>query len=72
MNRIIAKRPDIDNPTVPNGIRGYGSDAARSRAIAMLAKQGCNYFVTFCDVRSRFALSFGYAKWVSSGSICVQ
>jgi len=72
MVRIINKRPDPLKPEIPNGVRGYGSAADRRRAITMLAKQGCNYFVTYRDVRSRYALTFGFATWVAEGRISVQ
>jgi len=52
--------------------RGYANAADRKRAIAMLAKQGWNYFICFRDVQSDFALAYNKADWVTPGGIHVS
>lgn len=50
--------------TITQGIRGYKSSADRKRAIKMMIRSGrFNHFVCFRDVKSEFALQFGFAEW---------
>lgn len=71
MIKILKKRPIKVRPDVSHGYRGYDSAADRDRAIAMLRKEGNNYFVRYVDVKSRYALCFSWASWVGEGHIHV-
>ena len=68
---IIKDKPYQQNPTRKSGNRGYATAADRNRAIAQLRKHGANYFVKYVDVKSRYALSFSWAHWVSPGRIYI-
>jgi len=53
-------------------IRGYESRADRKRAIAMLRRQGYNYFVCYRDTQSEFALQYAKADWVKPGQAYIK
>jgi hypothetical protein len=50
--------------TRTKGFRVYRTPGDRKRAIAMLRRAGCNYFVCYRDVAG-LGLSFGVAEWVT-------
>jgi hypothetical protein len=54
------------------GIRGYKTKGDQYRAIAMLRKQGFNYFICFKDRQSDYALQIGHADWVREGDVYID
>jgi hypothetical protein len=57
------------NEVVP-GVRVYGSQRARSIGIAMLRRQGWNYFVNFLE-KNGLAIQYSHATWVPPGQVHV-